>query len=66
MNYSLRSLSAGESGILNTSKEDYWVKKVDKLMHDRRQVMSILKNKNSQIRKANQDNHNLSKALKYK
>ena len=38
-----------ESGMFS-NKEDYWVQKVDKLMNDRRQVMKLLKDKNSEIR----------------
>ena len=54
MNHSMKSQTQpfGESGFQN-SKEDYWVRKVYKLMQDRRQVIKLLKD----IRKANEDNY---------
>ena len=48
-----------------SNKEDYWFQKVDKLMSDRKKVNELLKDKNYQIRKANDENHKLSQDLKH-
>ena len=44
--HSLHSFSKEDSQQNLSSKDDYWVQKVDKLMQDRRQVINLIKSKN--------------------
>ena len=65
LNQTLKSFSGGDSALMS-SREEYWVVKVDQLMSEKRSVMKQIKDKNHEIRKANQENQKLAQALKYK
>ena len=39
-----------------SNKDDYWVKKVGELMKDKKQVIKLIKDKNREIREANNQN----------
>lgn len=43
---------------------DYWVKKVDTMMKDKKSILDMVKKTNREIRQANEDNMKLKKALK--
>ena len=62
--HSLHSYSRDDT--IMSSRDDYWVQKVDKLMKDKKQVIKMIKDKNHEIRSSKDENMKLAQALKQK
>ena len=62
----MKSFSAADSQIFNNSvKDDYWVQKVNKLMKEKRQVMKVIKERNSEIKRANDEKQRMAREMKH-
>ena len=52
VSYSARSFGNSDSHL----HDDYWIQKVDKLIQDKKQVINMIKDKNREVREANDQN----------